>query len=147
MATAEGHLRASDAERDAVIAALGRHTADGRLTMEEFEERVAEALAATTRDDLRPVLRELPASQPPIAEQAQARRRPAVPSRRGLLTTMAVVLAVVMVMNGVWWIVFPLLGVFGGCGRRGFCGSRRDLNDLRRPTDVETHRDRELIRV
>ena len=60
MATSDPNLRASDAEREHVVDQLRQHAADGRLTLEEFEQRVAEALAVRTRADLEPVLRELP---------------------------------------------------------------------------------------
>ncbi len=147
MAAEDAHLRASDTERDQVIEALGQHTADGRLTMEEFEERVGEALAATSRADLAPVLRDLPALQPQIADTPHARLRLPMPSGRTLLTTVAVVFAAVMLMNGVWWIVFPLMAVFGRCGQRGVCGIPRQLGDRERPTPAVPDDDRELIRV
>jgi class 3 adenylate cyclase len=45
-------LRASDADRDAVIELLKERTADGALTLDEFAERVGGALVARTRADL-----------------------------------------------------------------------------------------------
>ena len=56
-----GDQRASTADRDTVIELLSRHCTDGRLTMDEFEERVAEATAARTGNELAEALRELPA--------------------------------------------------------------------------------------
>jgi hypothetical protein len=53
-------VRVSDAERDAVVARLNDATSEGRLTLEEFTDRVAEALAARTRGDLDVVVRDLP---------------------------------------------------------------------------------------
>lgn len=47
-------------ERDEVIRALTRHCGDGRLTLDELEERITEAYAATTDAELRHVLRDLP---------------------------------------------------------------------------------------
>ena len=47
-----GELRASDADRQRIIAALERHTAAGRLDLEEFAQRVDGALAARTVADL-----------------------------------------------------------------------------------------------
>jgi hypothetical protein len=52
--------RASDAERQAVIAQIVRHAADGRLTLAEAEERVAEVWSARNLADLEQCLRELP---------------------------------------------------------------------------------------
>ena len=69
----EAAVRASDAERDAVLVALRAHFASGRLSLEEFNERVDETYAAKTDVELRHVLRELPAEPAPD----HARRRPA----------------------------------------------------------------------
>ncbi len=54
-------VRASDAERDRAVASLREHCAAGRLTLEEFAERVDEAYAARTLAELEAVTRELPA--------------------------------------------------------------------------------------
>lgn len=52
--------RVSDAERQRVIDILRDETAAGRLSLDEFEERAAEAWATTTTSELEHVLRELP---------------------------------------------------------------------------------------
>jgi hypothetical protein len=54
-------VRASDAERDSVVGRLNQAVGEGRLTMDEFSERVELAYAARTRGDLDPLLRDLPA--------------------------------------------------------------------------------------
>jgi Domain of unknown function (DUF1707) len=53
-------IRASDGERDQVVALLQRHFADGRLTQAELEERLGAALAARTRDQLHALTADLP---------------------------------------------------------------------------------------
>jgi hypothetical protein len=58
----ELHLRAGDADRAAVATALGRHMADGRLTVAEYDERVARAYAALTYGDLAVLTSDLPAA-------------------------------------------------------------------------------------
>lgn len=144
MAVPDPHLRASDAEREQVIEDLRQHAADGRLTMEEFEERVTEALAATTRGDLEPVLRELP----PLQRQPDVERRAPgqpMPSGRAVLGALAIVFAVVMIAQGMWWIIFPLMGVFGGCGRAAGCSTSRAAGGETSRTTVPD--ERELIRV
>lgn len=55
-------VRASDDDRDRAVASLREHLAAGRLTLEEFTERMTAALAATTTADLDLPLRELPAA-------------------------------------------------------------------------------------
>src|SRR4051794_19783737 len=53
-------LRAADTDREAVAAALGRALSDGRLTVDEYEERLAKAYAARTYADLDPLTADLP---------------------------------------------------------------------------------------
>jgi hypothetical protein len=57
-------VRASDAEREAVVAQLHEALGDGRLDLNETEERVAAAYAARHRSDLPPLLSDLPPSHP-----------------------------------------------------------------------------------
>lgn len=79
-------LRASDADRERIVEELRRHTADGRLTMEEFEERMAAAYSAKTYGELAGLTRDLPVDlgaragaagtaaprRPPVAEVTTA---------------------------------------------------------------------------
>ena len=65
-------LRASDADRNALVLALREHVAAGRLTLEEFSERTERALAATTIDELEGINRDLP----PASGEERPRRRP-----------------------------------------------------------------------
>jgi hypothetical protein len=54
-------IRVSDAERDAAIGRLSAATGDGRLTLEEFSQRMELAIAARTRADLDRLAADLPA--------------------------------------------------------------------------------------
>jgi hypothetical protein len=54
-------LRASDADRDRVAAMLREHHAAGRLTGDEFTERLAAAFSAKTLGDLDELMADLPA--------------------------------------------------------------------------------------
>jgi len=54
--------RASDADRDRTAAALREHLAAGRLTIEEFDERLDKAYAAKTLGELDEVMADLPAT-------------------------------------------------------------------------------------
>jgi hypothetical protein len=65
-------VRASDDERDQVVALLQRHFADGRLTQAELEERAGAALAARTRDQLRALTADLPGADLHPARPAMA---------------------------------------------------------------------------
>jgi len=58
-------MRASDADRQRVVGVLQRHTEAGRLTLEEFSERVGAAYAARTLADLAALVADLPAEPGP----------------------------------------------------------------------------------
>jgi DUF1707 SHOCT-like domain len=61
------NVRVGDADRDAVAAQLREHYADGRLTLEELNERLDQAFAARTKADLNTVMRDLPQAARPAA--------------------------------------------------------------------------------
>ena len=60
---------ASDAEREAAGKRLRDASADGRLTLEEFTERLDGVYAARTRNDLEQLTRDLPVAAPSTAAQ------------------------------------------------------------------------------
>jgi len=60
------NIRVGDAEREAVAAQLRDHYADGRLTLDELNERIDQAFAARTRADLAGLTRDLPMSARPL---------------------------------------------------------------------------------
>jgi hypothetical protein len=111
-------LLVSDDDRHAVVRQLQKHTADGRLTIDEFSDRVDEAYRARTASDLRAVLRNLP---PTVVASPPVRRQPRRPHRSPL----TLVVAIAFIMLGVWavtglaWFPFPLIFVcFIWSGRR-----------------------------
>ncbi|CDR09494.1 predicted protein [Streptomyces iranensis] len=53
-------MRASDAERERIAEVLREAVAEGRLDMEEFDERLGAAYAARTHGQLEPLVRDLP---------------------------------------------------------------------------------------
>ncbi|MDJ1135291.1 DUF1707 domain-containing protein [Streptomyces iconiensis] len=63
-------MRASDAEREAVVERLSQATAEGRLTLEELADRSEAAFLARHRDDLDRIAADLPQ---PGQETRQAR--------------------------------------------------------------------------
>jgi hypothetical protein len=67
-------MRASDSDRDAVLAELSEHFQAGRLTSDEFEERTGQALQARTFGDLARLTADLPSpsSARPVAGPAGA---------------------------------------------------------------------------
>jgi hypothetical protein len=104
-------MRAGDADRAQAVERLGRHLGDGRLTVEEFDERVTQAHAAVYLDQLPPLFTDLPAEAPLVA------RHPARPVRWAPTAALVVLAALVaswsmvMAVHGVAPI-FPLLLLF-----------------------------------
>jgi hypothetical protein len=58
-------LRIGDADREAAATALREHYAQGRLTLEEFNQRLDAVFASTTQSQLSHLTRDLPHAPPP----------------------------------------------------------------------------------
>ena len=68
-------MRASDKDRERVVAALKEHCAAGRLTLDELPGRVERAYAAATLAELGELTRDLPDRQPGPAQREAAGSR------------------------------------------------------------------------
>jgi hypothetical protein len=119
-------LRAADRDRDEVGAVLREQYAQGRLTLEEFEERSTTAMSARTMGELRALTADLPATPPP-AQAAWS------PSRMRLITaagvgaaaavlTIALVAGHVMLAWPSWVVLLVVLKLTHG--RRRLAGQR-----------------------
>jgi hypothetical protein len=86
-------IRASDEDRQRVVDLLQQHTSTGRLSLDEFTERVDVAYKAVTLGDLAVVTRDLPVIQ------AEPR-----PVRRDLLLLFAIA-AVTLLLLGLYMAV------------------------------------------
>lgn len=93
-------LRAGDRDRDQVAEALREHYAQGRLTVEEFDERVTAATSAKTMGELRTLTTDLPA----LPDAAEPQKRAWTPKQMRWIAAGGVVAAAVVV---------ALLAVFG----------------------------------
>jgi hypothetical protein len=97
-------LRVGDSERDAVADILREHYLRGRLTSDEFQERLERCLAANTYAELDALVADFPAGE--------ERRRPA---RGWSLRSWAfpfvplVVVAIVASDGRLLWLAFPLV--------------------------------------
>ena len=60
--------RASDADREAVVAQLEKALAEGRITVDEFRQRAEAAYSALTTAELQPLLVDLPVRSSPLVE-------------------------------------------------------------------------------
>lgn len=76
-------LRASDNDRERTVAALRHHASVGRLTVDELDERTAQAYAATWVHELAELHADLPGEPepPPPVPVHRRRRRPWFPGR------------------------------------------------------------------
>jgi hypothetical protein len=84
-------VRASNDDRQRVIAALQRHTEAGRLTLDEFSDRVGTVYAAKTIDELRGAVVDLPALAPATPPPSPAS------DRQLLLTFLLAIVAVALI--------------------------------------------------
>ncbi len=120
------YLRASDDDRERVVDELRRHAAEGRLSVDELEERTERALAARTVGELALLTRDLPEPRPEPAPRPRARPRPDLRVFVAVMTLLIVIWA--LSGAGYFWPLWPLLGwgffvlgpgrAFGLCGRR-----------------------------
>jgi hypothetical protein len=123
-----GAVRASDADRDAVVSDLSQHFQAGRLTVEELDERTGKALAARTYGELRELMADLPGLQSGARDRVAvpAGAEPATPPRHGgppligSVIGVAIVAMVLLAVAGGWgliWIIPAALII----ARRTFC--------------------------
>ena len=105
----EPTLRASDAEREHHAELLREHAAQGRLTVDELDERLDRVYAARTLEELVPIVSDLPAPEPPRAPQRRRSQR-----RPDLVPFIAVNLLLIVIWAatgaGYFWPIWPLLG-------------------------------------
>jgi hypothetical protein len=111
MGELEPRMRAGDTDRAKVVEKLGRHLGEGRLTVEEFDDRVTQAHAAVYLDQLPPLFADLP---PDPAAPVPHRSRPGAWAPSAALVVVAALVlswSMVMAVHGIPPI-FPLLLLF-----------------------------------
>jgi hypothetical protein len=120
------HLRASDDDRERIIARLHKAATEGRIVSEELEQRVAKALKARTYGELDETVADLPVS-------GARRGRREVPATRGshagwaltlvrsnpwlllfAIPVVAVTTAMILAMTVIWAVVMVVVMVLGG---------------------------------
>jgi hypothetical protein len=67
-------LRASDADRERTVALLRDHAVEGRLTLEEFTDRMSAAYLARTHDELEQLARDLPSAHVSVVSRRSPTR-------------------------------------------------------------------------
>jgi hypothetical protein len=105
-------LRIGDDDRDQAATALSDHYAAGRLTKEEFDDRVVRVWSARFQADLAPLFADLPGPGGPA--QSATRRRPSGQPRRrphpsmGIAPVLVVALIATVIITGMPWLLFFL---------------------------------------
>ena len=90
-------VRASDAERDSAAAALQKYFVQGRLTLDELQERLQSVLAARTHGELDGLFADMPEAPPPPAVPEPG--EPLVfPTRYAAVAIMIIAMAVWLVL-------------------------------------------------
>jgi Domain of unknown function (DUF1707) len=124
------NIRVSDAEREAVAAQLREHYGDGRLTLDELNERLDQTFTAKTASELSAVTTDLPSDSNGWAPGASANagsklvagpqgagpRDDGWPGPRARIGAFAAPMVAVIAILGVWSLLM-FGGLFGGGGR------------------------------
>jgi Domain of unknown function (DUF1707) len=109
-----GPVRIGDAERDSAVSALGDHFAAGRLTRDEFDERIDKAMQARFQSDLQPLFADLPgpAVERPPAAGWPTGPPPRVPVFLLFLPVLIVALIVTAIALGAPWMLWGMFWLF-----------------------------------
>src|SRR3954453_11897836 len=75
MGELQPRMRAGDKDRQQVVEQLGKHFGEGRLTVQEFDERAIRAHAAVYLDELPALTADLPRDPEPHPRPAQSAGR------------------------------------------------------------------------
>ena len=116
-----GQIRVSDAERERLAEELNEHTVAGRLTAEEYEERLGAVYAARTRAELDSLRSDLPvstvAAKQALFERKSKLRRRLVREAGASMTASLICVAIWLAAGAhgafwpIWVIVFTLLPI------------------------------------
>ncbi|ONI85899.1 hypothetical protein ALI144C_12385 [Actinosynnema sp. ALI-1.44] len=122
MAQSDGNVRIGTSEREEAVRALAEHMSEGRLDVQEYDQRCAFAAAAKTRGELAALFEDLPEPNPmrgqapqPAAVPVPAQTAPLVEKSGGNAKAIIVgfvifsVVAIVTVtaILGEWWALIP----------------------------------------
>jgi hypothetical protein len=127
------NIRVGDAEREAVAAQLREHYGDGRLTLDELNERLDQTFAAKTVSELGAVTTDLPRDSSTwapgagvsagttrtnlsVGPQGDGPRNDGWDSARGRMAAVAAPLVAMIAIAGLWILVM-FGGIFGPGGR------------------------------
>ncbi|HKS49452.1 MAG TPA: DUF1707 domain-containing protein [Amycolatopsis sp.] len=117
-------IRASDAERERVSARVQQAGAEGRLTLDEIEDRLGTVYAAEYVDELRAAVADLPPQQPAVR-----RFPPPLRVHAALAVAVSVLLIVRWLVSGVpfFWPVVPIFWLGLGVAAHAAFRARRQV--------------------
>lgn len=110
---ATGGLRASDSDRQAVVDRLRKAVDEGRLSLLEWDERVARAYRSVTYDELAQVAADLPDDRPAQPARPAATAPPTAGLIRDLATPLKVLWTIwltAVLINVVIWALVSVTG-------------------------------------
>ena len=110
MGELQPRMRAGDKDRQRVVEELGKHFGEGRLTVEEFDERVVRAHASVYLDELPALTADLPGDPQPQPQSPYRRRSPQ--RRESVFVLLVAMLLAWSLVATVVYSVPPLFGLF-----------------------------------
>lgn len=99
----------ADSDRAAAAEEVRKHYDSGRLTLDEFEHRLAEVHAARTRGDLEHAFRQLPRSEPPVSLRLRDRRWSSLAVQYALVNLVCILVWLFSGAHGDFWPKWVLL--------------------------------------
>jgi hypothetical protein len=128
------NLRAADADRERIAERLRQSHAEGRLDMEEFQERLERCYESKTVGELRELVRDLPRQDQQVDKRSSRWLQPW--AWRLPLAPILIALLVIAAASGhhhVFWLWIPLLFIFWRISwwrrRRSWAAARRRFDD------------------
>jgi hypothetical protein len=108
----------ADSDRASAADDLRLHYDSGRLTLDEFESRLAEVHTARTRGDLDQALRQLPKTEPPASLRLRDMRWSSLALQYALVNVVCILVWAFSGGHGDFWPKWVLLGTLIGYFRR-----------------------------
>jgi fatty acid desaturase len=99
----------ADADRAKAAEDLRTHYESGRLTVEEFEERLAEVNNARTAGDLEAAFRQLPRTEPPVSLRLRDVRWSSLALQYALVNAICILVWALSGADGSFWPKWVLL--------------------------------------
>jgi hypothetical protein len=100
----------ADSDRATAADEIREHYDSGRLTLDEFESRLAEVHSARTRGDLEHALRQLPRREPPASLRVRDRRWGSLALQYALVNLVCILVWALSGAHGDFWPKWVLLG-------------------------------------